>query len=195
MTTKTQLLTLALSALVTLVAAAATSAPAQAQDVFQRAGLTGGDNIVGVAEVKSDGEISFMTKNPTMAGVRVVKGPEVVYAARCKRSGYRCEKVEGRTNAIFSTDKSEETGTIQANLEAQDVRWMNKPNADQKKKRAKAEAELLDALKSACAAGQDEVELKVAVRLTCKNVKAPLQASRLYPMSTPKLATYKLNCR
>jgi hypothetical protein len=172
------------------------ASPVSAQDLFSKAGLTGGDNVVGIAEIKGDGQITFVTANPTMSGVQRVTGPSVVFAARCKRSGYRCEKVQAKTDANFSSDKSEETGTVQADLIAQDVRWtMPKANADQRKKRANAEAELISTLKAACAAGQDEVDLKISVRLTCKRVKTAIGDDRYYPHSAPKLATYKLNCR
>jgi hypothetical protein len=183
-------ITLALSLLILLAAI-----PASA-DVFEDANLTGGDNVVGIAEIKTDGQITFVKSNPTMAGIQRVVGPQVVFAARCKRSGYRCEKVEGKTSVDLGSKSSEETGTVEANLLAQDRHWTS-PDAssDEKKKRAAAEAELLAKLKSACEAGQDEVELKVSVRLTCKKVKFAVGSSRYYPQSAPKLATFKLTCR
>lgn len=170
--------------------------PASAQDLFKAAGLTGGDNVVGIAEIKTNGQITFVQNNPTMSGVQRVTGPQVVFAARCKRSGYRCERVDGKTSVELGSKNSEETGTIQADLLAQDARWTaTNANADQKKKRAAAEAELLATLKAACEAGQDEVDLKVSVRLTCKKVKTAIGDERYYPHSEPKLATYKLSCR
>lgn len=195
---KLKTLTLALALLLTTLTSTMTPAPAHARDAFEMAGLTGGANVVGIAEVKTDGEIRFNTKNPTMSGVRVIKAPEVVFAARCKRSGYRCEKLEGHTTKNFDTDNSEETGNIQASLLAQDSRWTHsKANKDQQKKRAKAEAELISTLKAACAAGQKEVDLYISVRLTCKQVKAAIGKNRYYPISnetSSKRATYKLTC-
>lgn len=195
---KIKMLALALSLLTATLATSMVATPAQA-DLLSDAGLTGGSNIVGILAVKTDGQIQFTKSNPTMSGVRVTKAPEVEFAARCKRSGYRCEKLQGQSTKMFDVDSSEESGTIQAALLAHDPRWTaSNANKDQKKKRAKAEAELLSSLKSACDAGQDEVDLYVSVRLTCKKVKSAIGNSRYYPISnetTSKRATYKLTCR
>lgn len=196
---KIKMFTLSLALLITTFATSMVAIPARA-DNLSSLGLTGGSNVVGILSVKSDGHIQFTKNNATMSGVRVIKAPEVEFAARCKRSGYRCEKLQGQSTKMFDVDSSEESGTIQAALLAHEPRWTaSKANKDQKKKRAKAEAELLSSLKAACAAGQDEVDLYVSVRLTCKRVKfAPGSNERYYPLSneaTPKRVTYKLTCR
>lgn len=169
------------AALAALGAVTAVSSVAGA-DIISDLGLAGGDNMVAIVQVLQPGEISFPAGATDFGAVQVKVGPKVKFGARCKRSGYRCQKVVGFTTTVFDTKQSEEDGEIEANLLAV------------VSSKSKYRDDVVKALRSACEAKQATVQLPVAVRLTCKKVKFALGDSTYSPGSEAVQATYKITC-
>lgn len=171
-------------ALAALLAGAAVASDAAAEDIWTKVGLTGGSNGVVLTTIVESGEITFNTKTDDFGGVVVKKGAKAHFAAQCKRSGYRCARIKGFTNAVFDTKHSQEEGDVEANLVG--IAW----GRDSAKNKAAA----VKTLKAACAAGQAEVQLPVAVRLVCEKVKFAIGDSSMEAASEALNATYKVTC-
>lgn len=154
-------------------------------DIISDAGLTGGPNMVAVIKVLEPGEIVFPAAADDFSAVQVKTGPKVQFGARCKRDGYRCQKVVGNTTAVFDTKHSEEDGEVEANLIA----------VAYGRDAAKNKAAVVKALQNACKNNQTTVQLPVAVRLTCKKVKFAWGDSSYEVASDAMQATYNITCK
>lgn len=143
------------------------------------------ENGVVISKVLEPGEIVFNTASPEYDDGMVMTGPKVHFASRCKRDGFRCQKVVGFTTASLSVKQSEDEGDVEANLIAKAYGH----------DAAKNKADVIKALQNACKTKQTTVRLPVAVRLTCKRVKwNPIGDQSFEKASDSMIATYKLTC-
>jgi hypothetical protein len=144
-------------------------------DIFEEAGLTGGENRIDISKVAGNGSLTFSV-NDYEGGVPQVTdytGPKANAEISCKRSGYRAsrigtEKIEGEPVSA--------TATAEASLVAK-----SKKNED--------------ALKAACKAGKTKVQLDVTVTGECRKVKTLAVGKKKYKVSAkPATANFDLTC-
>lgn len=155
--------------------------PAHA-DLLEEAGLTGGSNRVVITEVLGKGRITFNTKNTSSvnAAISTFEGPMVKAEVHCKRSGYRCARLEGTTTQTFDAKSTKESGQVRASLAV---------------KGKKAEAQLLQDLQSACKAGQSTIRLNVTVKGWCTKVKTAIGKKNYKPSASAQQASFALQCK
>jgi hypothetical protein len=149
-------------------------APSAAQaDIFEDAGMTGGDSSVMIKRLSGNGKLTFHL-NDYQGGkpsITEFTGPNASAQLTCRRSGYRAKRIE---DVNFSRKNAVEEGDTTASL------------TDEKA--------TIAAIKAACQAKKTKVQLPVTVRGVCVKVKMALGPKHIGVGAPKQMATFDIKC-
>ena len=144
-------------------------------DIFEEAGLTGGENRIEIGKVSGNGSLTY-SPNEHEGGTPQVtdyKGPKASAELSCKRSGYRASR-------LGSESVEGEPVSAKADVEAS-LAAKSKKNDD--------------ALKAACKANKTKVQLEVTATGECRKTKTLAVGKKKYKVSAPAtMAMFDLTC-